>query len=157
RFRIEPSATMAADLMVRTSGWRSVAVTLLLGCAALLPSSCAPRARTAVPPAAPRDAVAELRADLDLIFGAPTPAAAHWGVQALSVDRGQSLYERNPGKLLMPASNQKLLTAAAALVELGPEHRLETRVVTDGEVVDGTLTGNLVVVGFGDPTAAPRF
>jgi serine-type D-Ala-D-Ala carboxypeptidase/endopeptidase (penicillin-binding protein 4) len=57
----------------------------------------------------------------------------------------------------MPASNNKVLTVSAALVRLGPDYRYETRVLTDGAIIDGTLKGNLVVVGSGDPSNAPRF
>ncbi len=45
---------------------------------------------------------------------------------------------------LVPASNDKLLTAAAALEVLGPDHRFTTRALIDG-------AGHLVLVGGGDP------
>jgi len=54
---------------------------------------------------------------------------------------------------LPPASTQKLYTAATALVDLGPDHRLRTEVRATGPVLpDGTLEGDLVLVGGGDPT-----
>ncbi len=52
---------------------------------------------------------------------------------------------------LVPASNQKLLTTFAALAQLGPDHRFITTVRIDGAVTDGTLEGNLYLVGGGDP------
>lgn len=53
---------------------------------------------------------------------------------------------------LVPASNLKLVTAAAALELLGPDTRLSTRFVTDGAPTDGTVVrGNLYMVGGGDP------
>lgn len=53
---------------------------------------------------------------------------------------------------LVPASNLKLLTAAAALELLGPDTRLSTRFSTDGAPTDGTVVkGNLYVTGGGDP------
>ncbi len=125
--------------------------------AAVTAAGCAGRSRTRVPPPAAVNTLAELRADLDRLFSDPAFAQAHWGVEVLSLDRGDVLYERNSAKLFMPASNNKLLTAAAALVRLGPDFSYETRVATDGEVAGGVLQGNLVVLGAGDPTMAPRF
>ncbi len=63
---------------------------------------------------------------------------------AVEVSTGKVVVERNREMLLVPASNQKLLTSAAALALLGPDARLETKLVL-GE--DGGLT----LVGGGDP------
>jgi D-alanyl-D-alanine carboxypeptidase/D-alanyl-D-alanine-endopeptidase (penicillin-binding protein 4) len=37
-----------------------------------------------------------------------------WGVEVKSLDSGRILYSRNPRTLMMPASNMKILTLAAA-------------------------------------------
>jgi D-alanyl-D-alanine carboxypeptidase/D-alanyl-D-alanine-endopeptidase (penicillin-binding protein 4) len=50
----------------------------------------------------------------------------------------------------------KIVTAAAALLRLGPDFRYETRLISDGPVVNGRLMGNLAVVGSGDPTISAR-
>jgi PBP4 family serine-type D-alanyl-D-alanine carboxypeptidase len=73
------------------------------------------------------------------------------GIVVATLD-GRVLYSLNPRKPLVPASNMKLLTAAAALRYLGPDFRFRTLFLVDGEVVNGTLVGNLIVRGFGDPT-----
>ena len=52
---------------------------------------------------------------------------------------------------LAPASNMKLLTAAAALDVLGPDTRLSTRFAAAAAPVGGTVAGDLFVVGGGDP------
>ncbi|WP_419945153.1 D-alanyl-D-alanine carboxypeptidase/D-alanyl-D-alanine-endopeptidase [Candidatus Poriferisodalis sp.] len=52
---------------------------------------------------------------------------------------------------VIPASVQKLVTAAAALAVVDPAERLVTRVLTDTEVSDGVLDGTVWVVGGGDP------
>jgi serine-type D-Ala-D-Ala carboxypeptidase/endopeptidase (penicillin-binding protein 4) len=53
---------------------------------------------------------------------------------------------------LLPASTLKLVTAAAALEALGPEHTFTTRALAAGEVdADGTLHGDLLLIGAGDP------
>jgi len=53
---------------------------------------------------------------------------------------------------MIPASNQKLATALAALELLGPDHRMVTRVVSDSAPLRGVIDGDIVVVGGGDPS-----
>ena len=52
---------------------------------------------------------------------------------------------------VIPASVQKLITAAAALAVADPDERMVTQVLTDAEVADGVLDGTVWVVGSGDP------
>jgi len=59
----------------------------------------------------------------------------------------------NGAKLLIPASNQKLLTTAAALSILGPDFTFKTYLEYDGHINDkGVLDGSLYIRGEGDPT-----
>jgi D-alanyl-D-alanine carboxypeptidase/D-alanyl-D-alanine-endopeptidase (penicillin-binding protein 4) len=62
------------------------------------------------------------------------------------------VYERNADRLMVPASNMKVVTAAAALSVLGPDYRFETVVSTDAPELGATLAGNLYVRGTGDPS-----
>jgi D-alanyl-D-alanine carboxypeptidase/D-alanyl-D-alanine-endopeptidase (penicillin-binding protein 4) len=103
------------------------------------------------------DPVKTLRADLKRIFADGRLADAQLGVKIFSLDRSEVLYETNSSKLYMPASNNKILTAAVALVRLGPDYSFKTHILADGSVVDGTLTGNLIIAGFGDPFSSSRF
>ncbi|TDL79886.1 D-alanyl-D-alanine carboxypeptidase/D-alanyl-D-alanine-endopeptidase [Palleronia sediminis] len=64
---------------------------------------------------------------------------------------GEVLEVLNPDMPLPPASTAKALTALYALGRLGPEHRFTTRLVAAGAVTDGTLQGDLVLAGGGDP------
>ena len=50
-----------------------------------------------------------------------------------------------------PASAQKIVVGAAALLTLGPESTLGTELYRTGEIVDGVLVGDLHIVGGGDP------
>ena len=73
---------------------------------------------------------------------------------ALAVDlqTGNVVVRSNSGHALLPASAEKLAVSFAALRLLGPSFRFRTEVVGTG-VLDGTVwVGNLVLVGFGDPT-----
>jgi D-alanyl-D-alanine carboxypeptidase/D-alanyl-D-alanine-endopeptidase (penicillin-binding protein 4) len=97
---------------------------------------------------------ASLRAFIDSMVEAPEFANAHWGILVVDPERGDTLYSRNAGKLFMPASNMKILTSATALTQLGADYRYRTSFGARGPVNDGTLTGDLVVVGRGDPSVS---
>jgi len=96
-------------------------------------------------------------AALDSIFADTLFESAHWGVLVRSLETGETVYARNAGRMFVPASNMKLVTAAAALEVLGPDYRYRTRVAAAGPVRDGVLDGDLVVIGGGDPTISDRF
>jgi D-alanyl-D-alanine carboxypeptidase/D-alanyl-D-alanine-endopeptidase (penicillin-binding protein 4) len=51
-------------------------------------------------------------------------AHAQWAVDVRSADTGQQLFSLNAGKLMMPASNMKILTLAAAAEVLGWDSRM---------------------------------
>ena len=61
------------------------------------------------------------------------------------------IYSKNESKPVTPASNEKLLTAVAALDVLGGDTRLKTTVVSDAPRTGGVVNGSLWVVGGGDP------
>jgi D-alanyl-D-alanine carboxypeptidase/D-alanyl-D-alanine-endopeptidase (penicillin-binding protein 4) len=88
-----------------------------------------------------------------LIAESELPPTVQIGISVIDVDTGETLYARNPDLPLNPASNAKLLTTAAALELLGPEHRYATRIWADHEsVVDGVINGNIYLQGSGDPS-----
>ncbi len=100
-----------------------------------------------------------LRGDLDRLFDSPPLARALVAARVESLGpRGSStgptrlIYTRNAERLVMPASNMKLLTIAAAADVLGWDYRYETRLEAAGRITNGTLTGDLIVVGSGDPS-----
>ena len=79
-----------------------------------------------------------------------------WGVLVKSLSTGETLYSLNPGTFLMPASNMKVVTMAAAAERLGWDFTFTTKVVATGPVEGGVLKGDLVVVGSGDPSLGGR-
>lgn len=95
--------------------------------------------------------LASLRNGLDAIFDDARYASAYWGVRIERLN-GEVLYERNSGKEFAPASNMKIFTTAAALDLLGPNYTYETRLEAVGDISDGVLDGDLVIVGSGDPS-----
>lgn len=80
------------------------------------------------------------------------PHAGLAGAVALDLETGDVLFRRHDTLALVPASNEKLAVAYAALVALGPSYRIETTVFGDGELIDGVWRGDLVLKGYGDPT-----
>lgn len=71
-------------------------------------------------------------------------------------ETGELLEGRRTGVGLAPASVTKAITALYALDVLGPSHRFVTEVVAAGEIKDGILTGDLILVGGCDPTLDTR-
>jgi D-alanyl-D-alanine carboxypeptidase/D-alanyl-D-alanine-endopeptidase (penicillin-binding protein 4) len=65
---------------------------------------------------------------------------------------GRELYARQARRRLVPASNEKLLTSAAALQVLGAEHRFTTTVRAEAPPSEGVIDGPVYLVGAGDPT-----
>ncbi len=81
-----------------------------------------------------------------------------WGVLVLSLTRGDTLYSYRPDTALQPASNFKLFTTALALQEYGADHQFSTDVLRSGTVTsDGTLQGDLILRGDGDPGISRRY
>ena len=75
-----------------------------------------------------------------------------WGIYARDAS-GKVLVSHNSGTRLMPASNRKLITTGVALHALGPDFRFRTGLGYTGVLqADGTLDGDVYIIGGGDPT-----
>ncbi|HCT62291.1 MULTISPECIES: D-alanyl-D-alanine carboxypeptidase/D-alanyl-D-alanine-endopeptidase [Acidobacterium] len=87
---------------------------------------------------------------------APGVRQAHWGINVTTL-AGAPVYSLNNAQLFHPASNAKLFTTAAVLGLMSPDARWRTQVVTSGQVdAKGTLHGDLILLGSGDPTLSGR-
>jgi D-alanyl-D-alanine carboxypeptidase/D-alanyl-D-alanine-endopeptidase (penicillin-binding protein 4) len=125
-----------------------------------IPVAQAPRrtpAAAAAPPAAKVDpAIEALRKDLLAETALPNVRRAIWGVLVHSLDRDERLFELNPQTLFVPASVAKIVSAISAADAVGWDYRFETAVRATAPLVNGVLTGDLIVVGSGDPTPEGR-
>lgn len=66
---------------------------------------------------------------------------------------GLKVLDYNADKVLIPASSLKVITTLSALDILGEDYYYETKVAYSGEIdKNGTLQGDLYVMGSGDPT-----
>lgn len=131
---------------------RTVSALLLALLLAWAPACARPGLTVTPTPPASTDPLPTLRAELDRLFLDPAYDHALWGVKVQSMDSGQILYELNPSKLMMPASNMKIVTMAAAAERLGWDYRFETLLMSNGPIDGGVLHGDLIVRGSGDPT-----
>lgn len=122
-----------------------IAAALVFGVGAV---ASPPEATTPAEPAQPLD----VRIDA-LIAKTDLGSDAKIGLSVVDLATGKTLYARNADVALNPASNAKLVTTAAALERLGPEHRYATRIWTEASgVVDGVVEGKLYLQGGGDPS-----
>jgi D-alanyl-D-alanine carboxypeptidase/D-alanyl-D-alanine-endopeptidase (penicillin-binding protein 4) len=100
---------------------------------------------------APRALEPRLERALSVPNVSPSASAAF----ALDLSTGKTVYSRNASLPLLPASNEKLAVTYAALTALGPSFQIETDVLGEGQQVDTTWEGDLVLKGYGDPTLVP--
>ncbi|MBT2235720.1 D-alanyl-D-alanine carboxypeptidase/D-alanyl-D-alanine-endopeptidase [Nonomuraea sp. NEAU-A123] len=100
----------------------------------------------------PSAGVADLTQDINQILADSRLTVGRAGVVVKSAANGDELYATDAGKLMIPASNTKLFTSAAAVDTLGLDYRFPTTVLSGGRKLGSVLTGDLVLRGTGDPT-----
>ncbi len=128
----------------------------------LVIAACAPAVQTAIQAPAPLVAalpvmpIVTLRHNIDSLVSNPKFRNAHFGLLIVDPAAGDTLFSRNAGKIMMPASNMKIMTGAVALAQLGANYTYATRFASRATVSKGTLKGDLVVIGNGDPTVSDR-
>lgn len=129
---------------------RAVHAALFVPCALLAPLS----AQTPAPRTTPLRGALEHR--LNTLLDEPPFNRVTWGVYVVD-PRGRVRFERNADHWVTPASNTKLVVTATAVALLPPDFRVRTSLYTDGTLApDGTLAGDLILYGRGDPTFSER-
>ena len=93
----------------------------------------------------PTPEILELRERLDEILGSYDSLEYDFGLRIISLDEKRIFYEHQIDKPLLPASNQKIITTAAAMSLLGSDFKWQTEFFTDAE-------DNLHIKPNGDPT-----
>ena len=102
-------------------------------------------------------AAARLSARADALLDAAPASKGDWGLLIVDARTGETLYAKNPDSYFVPASNMKLFTTALALAKLGPDYKFHTTLETRGMISpEGKLSGDLILVGRGDPNLSNR-
>jgi serine-type D-Ala-D-Ala carboxypeptidase/endopeptidase (penicillin-binding protein 4) len=132
-----------------------------VGCSTSSRPTPAPTPDVVAAPAPPVPVVAPartLRDDVqrlvDSLVGLPQFSNAHWGVLIVSPDRRDTLANVQADRLVMPASNQKIITGAVALTQLGARYHWPTTFLTTGPIRNGALVGDLLIAGSGDASVS---
>jgi len=102
------------------------------------------------------DRMVRLQEALDGIVHGKVLGRLHVGMRVEDLSSGRVLYGWRSGTLMDPASNQKVLGTAAALLRLGGNYRYRTEVTGAQPDAAGIITGDLVIRGSGDPSLRPR-
>ncbi len=124
------------------TAWRTLAPTPSLALALAL----------ALLPAAATTAADPLPADIDRALRQHQIDPADLSLYVREVTQPQPRLAFNAQVPRVPASTIKLLTSIAALGQLGPNFRWQTRAWLGGRLVDGRLDGDLIIQGGGDPS-----
>lgn len=95
----------------------------------------------------------QIEFNINKMFTDPVLRNANWGFVVYDPKTEKIVTAYNETAPLIPASTTKLLTTETAFSLLGTQYRWNTQLEYSGSVdVDGVLTGNLYIVGSGDPS-----
>lgn len=79
------------------------------------------------------------------------------GIYLQDAETGDVLAQTTPQLSLVPASTLKLITTATAIEILGADFRFKTQLAYTGEIRNDTLSGDLVIIGGGDPALGSKY
>ncbi len=87
--------------------------------------------------------LASISAKIDAVLANPSQKNVVYGVKVVRCENGEEVYSHNSDLSLIPASNMKIFTSAAALAVLGKDFEFKTGVYLDNS--------NVIIKGSGDP------
>lgn len=90
------------------------------------------------------------------IMNQPKYRHSTWGLYVADSKTGEVLFDINSDQMFLPASTTKLFSVAALLHTYGDDYRFKTPLYAVGEIKNGTLNGNLILVAQGDLTMGGR-
>jgi D-alanyl-D-alanine carboxypeptidase/D-alanyl-D-alanine-endopeptidase (penicillin-binding protein 4) len=88
-------------------------------------------------------AKANLSKRVNAILSQPSQKKVRFSIHIVKADSGRTVYSHKATEPMIPASNMKIITSAAAVKFLGPDYRYKTKI--------GICDDTLVVIGSGDP------
>jgi serine-type D-Ala-D-Ala carboxypeptidase/endopeptidase (penicillin-binding protein 4) len=88
------------------------------------------------------------------LFGNERMGTARQSSCAIVRQAGRTLVAEGADRPVVPASTMKLITATAVLDTLKPDVRFETKVLATATAANGTIAGDVQIVGGGDPLLA---
>src|SRR5690606_20046057 len=91
-----------------------------------------------------------------VVNGHKLGSRANFGVVVSDLESGRSIFSHQSDTPLIPASNMKVLTTAAAIDLLGSDFTIKTVLRYRGSIQDGVLEGDLLLIGRGDPNISGR-
>ncbi|MBN1398841.1 MAG: D-alanyl-D-alanine carboxypeptidase/D-alanyl-D-alanine-endopeptidase [Bacteroidetes bacterium] len=95
--------------------------------------------------------VEQLKHNIDSLLSDTLFIPSNVCIKVVSLDKNDTLYERNSSLLMNPGSNIKLITSAAALSVLDTNCQFKTTVSFESVPVNGILKGNVYLKGYGNP------
>jgi len=95
-------------------------------------------------------AEAEVIEKMHEIMTRPEFEGARWGMDFYAPATGETIFSYNADQYFMPASSMKIFTAGTAIENLGVDYRFRTPVYRTGNIENGVLNGDLIMVASGD-------
>jgi D-alanyl-D-alanine carboxypeptidase/D-alanyl-D-alanine-endopeptidase (penicillin-binding protein 4) len=91
-----------------------------------------------------------LPADLQAVLDKPLYKSGVWGLLVVDLDTGEVVYDLRSERKMLTGSVRKLFSIGLALDKLGVDYRFTTPVFRRGDVANGVLDGDLILVASGD-------
>jgi serine-type D-Ala-D-Ala carboxypeptidase/endopeptidase (penicillin-binding protein 4) len=157
RRKLYTTSTAAREIALAAGLTAAVLPAFLLAIPAIAQDSAGHAAIPAYAAARTRADIVRFRARVESALAEAHAQRAFWGILVADQDTGEPLFELNADHFFVPASNAKIVTSALALATLGPDYTFQTTLESDvAPDSSGSLRGDLLLVGRGDPDLSNR-